>query len=201
MGLQIDLSQTGEPEKLHDQPGRVEPGCGMALIQKFEEYTQGGSAHDIHLEIVAWTVPDEVGKVHQQSLWMTDRSGKGWPMKVLTNLAIASGLWTADQVRQMQQSGNYGEFDPQEMVGRPVMVRLVEEPDNRDPSKVYVKIGGVGIDVFNLNDPKAADFPRHAGLFNQWSPKIGFKNNAPNPKPATGTAGAANPKSDPFANV
>ena len=174
MPIEFDLSHVGKPEDIHKGFERVEPGCGMALISEFNEYGHAKTgAHELKLEIVAWTVDDSVGQIHEELIFTKDTSGKGWPLKRMTALALASGVWRVDQVKQWQMSGQQGSLETQDMVGRPIFVELVEEPDQSNPAKTYIKVGGAGLAFFNLNDPACANWPKNQALFNQWAPKVG----------------------------
>ena len=131
----LDTSQIGDPNDIHNQPGRVEPGCGMAMVTLFEGYADGQNAHDISIEIVAWTDNEQVGKIHRERVFLNDNSGKGWPQKVLTNWGLATGMFTADHVRECQAKNQFAKFTPDKMIGVPVMVRIIEEPDRDNPTK------------------------------------------------------------------
>ena len=90
MAFEFDFSQVPEdPTKIQDgNSDRVSPGRGMALVVAYNEYGGAkGKAHELELEIVAWTVPADVAKRHKENIFHQDTTGKGFPMKRLTCLA------------------------------------------------------------------------------------------------------------------
>jgi hypothetical protein len=205
MSLDFDFSSLPEDvSRIHDAGGntRPTPGKGMAVITAFDEYGMKGTGHKLVLEIVAWSTPADVGKTHEQALWIEDRTGKGHPMRVMTCLAMAAGLFNASDVKRWKAEGVRPQIDMNKLVGRPVMIELIEEPDQNNPSKKYLKIGNIGLGYWHCTDNKTRDWPKDAKILNsaaaiigQWdAPTPAHKpTQAPTPKPA------ASATADPFA--
>lgn len=196
MGLQINTEQVGNVDQIGANPERVEPGHGMAIVTQFDEYADGGGDHDVYLEIISYSDQSQVGKVHKERIFMRDNSGKGWPMKVLTKWALSTAVWTPDQVEEMQRQNQFGDLETSEMVGRPVFIEI----EVNDQNDRFTRIKGLGGSVFNLNDPKCKDWPKHKALFAQWAPKLTGGIRLAPPKPAA-SQGNGKPAGDPFATV
>jgi len=195
MGLAFDFSNVGDPEKIHDGGTRAKPGRGMVVIKKWSEYTGAkGQAHELELEIVAWTDKDSVAVTHTENIFHTDKSGKGFPMKRLTCLSMAAGLFNANDVKQWQAQGSQPEIDMTKLVDRPVMIELIEEPDQNDATKTWIRIGNFGLAIYHIKDPRCKDWPRNTQIYNMNAAKVGDwveTAKAAPPKQQAASAGAA----------
>ena len=195
MGLAFDFSNVGDPEKIHDGGTRAKPGRGMVVIKKWSEYTGAkGQAHELELEIVAWTDKDSVAVTHTENIFHTDKSGKGFPMKRLTCLSMAAGLFNANDVKQWQAQGSQPEIDMSKLVDRPVMIELIEEPDQNDATKTWIRIGNFGLAIYHIKDPRCKDWPRNTQIYNMNAAKVGDwveTAKAAPPKQQAASAGAA----------
>jgi hypothetical protein len=206
MSLDFDFSSLPEDvSRIHDAGGntRPTPGKGMAVIRGWDEYGgANGKAHKVTLEIAAWSTPADVGKTHEQLIFFTDTTGKGFPMRVMTCLAMAAGLFNAADVKRWKAEGVRPQVDMSKLVGRPVMIELIEEPDQRDPSKKYIRIGNIGLGYWHCTDNKTRDWPKDAKILNSAAAIIG-QWDAPTPahKPTQAPAAkpAASATADPFA--
>ena len=184
-----------DPTKLQDgNQDRPKPGRGMALITGWEEHGLfKGKAHKLDLEIVAWTDTDSVGKTHTEGIFHADTTGKGHPQKRMTTLALAAALFTPADVAKWKAERQAPSIDFSELLGRPIMVEIIEEPRQKDPSKKDFKIGGYGLAMYHIHDPRVSSWPRNqtivnqrGGLVGQWgaAAKPATPPPAP-PKPAT----------------
>ena len=199
----FDFSQIpDDPTRIHDAGGRPSPGKGMAVIRGWDEYAGANTkAHKLTLELVAWSTPADVGKTTEQNIFHTDTTGKGFPQRQMTCLAMAAGLFTAADVRRWKAEGERPSIDMHKMIGRPIMIELVEETDNRDPAKKYIRIGNIGLGVWHCTDSKTKDWPKcvrtlnaATALIGQWDAPATTRAAAkPAPAPTTKPAGA-----DPF---
>lgn len=158
-----------DPTKIQDGSGdRPTPGKGMALITGWEEYGgANGQAHKLSLEIVAWTNPQDVAKRHDENIFHKDNSGKGFPQKRMTCLAMAAGLFTANDVKKWKAAGTQPDIDMASLVGRAIMIELVEEPDKNDASKKYIKIGNIGLGFWHIKDPRCKGWPVNQAVINR----------------------------------
>jgi hypothetical protein len=152
------------PDALGSAGGRPTPGHGMAIITAWNEYTQdsNGQAHEVSFEIVAWTTPSDVGKVHDERIYHTDKSGKGFPKRRMLSLAMAAGLTSPAEYQRAKANGEALRLDLAKLVGRPIMVKLAEEPSTKDPSKMYLKVANIGLGWHHPLDPKVAAWPKDA---------------------------------------
>ncbi len=205
MSLSFDFSQTpDDPTKIHEGGGsRPSPSRCMVVITKFDQFGgANGSAHVLEYEIVASTVPDDVGKTHDELIFHQDKTGKGWPMRRMTCLGMVTGLFNANDVKRWKDTGTNPDIDMTKIVGRPMMIELVEEQDANKPGKTYIKIGGIGLAMYHLLDPRVKDWPKNASLYNRLANTVGqwivseSKAAAPAAKPPA-TAGSG--PVDPFA--
>ena len=196
----FDFSQVPEdPTKIHDGGGnRPDPGRGMALITDFKEYgAVNGTAHELTLELVAWIAPGNDTKIHKENIFTKDTSGKGFPMKRMTCLCMAAGLFNANDVARWKRESSTPQIDLSKLVGRPVMVELVSVPSEKDPSKTYINIGNIGLAIYHIKDPKVKDWPRNQSIYNSRAALVGeWVTELEKPKT---NAAAASP--DPFAGV
>lgn len=202
MGLQMDFSEVpDDPTKIQDGGGdRPTPGRGMVQITAWREYEGAkGNAHELEYEIVAWTTPADVGKSHKENIFHKDTTGKGFPMKRLTCLAMAAGLFTATDVKNWKAAGSQPEIDMQKLVGRPIMIELVETVDQKDSTKKYINIGNIGLGMYHIKDARVKDWPKNQSKYNQNAALVGewvTESKPASEKKATVPAGA-----DPFAAV
>ena len=176
MSFEFDLSNVPEdPSRIQDgDTERPTPGRGMAVIREWVEYgAVNGQAHKLALELVAWTTPTDVGKFHNESIFHQDRSGKGHPMRRMIALAMAAGLFTPADVARWKQERKNPSIDMQAMVNRPIMIELAEEPDQKDPSKKYLRIGNIGLGFWHCQDPRTKDWPKNASVLNRSLSVIG----------------------------
>ena len=204
--FEFDFSNVPEdPTKIQDGNGdRCTPGKGMALITAWNEYGGAkGQAHELELEIVAWTNQADIAKTHKENIFHKDNTGKGFPMKRMTCLAMAAGLFTAKDVKQWKEQKVAPEIDMQKLVGRPIMIELVEVVDDKDDTKKYINIGNIGLAFYHVKDQRIAAWPKNQTIFNTKAHMVGdwiteTKSAAKTDKPATQkTAPAAD--ADPFA--
>lgn len=194
--FEFDLSNVPEDaSRIQDGSSeRPTPGRGMAVIREWLEYgAVNGQAHKLALEIVAWTTPADVGKMHDESLFYQDRTGKGHPMKRLTCLAMAAGLFTPADVARWKAERKNPSIDMQAMVNRPIMIELVEEPDQKDPSKKYLRIGNIGLGFWHCQDPRTKDWPKNASVLNRSLAVIGTWTTATQTATPQGGAGGKLP--------
>lgn len=176
MAFEFDFSQVPEdPTKIQDGNGdRVTPGKGMALITAWNEYGGAkGQAHELELEIVAWSSPGNVAKIHKENIFHKDSTGKGFPMKRITCLAMAAGLFTANDVKAWKAAGTTPEIDMQKLVGRPIMIELIEEADKNDATKKYIRIGNIGLAFYHIRDKRVEAWPKNQTIFNSKAHLVG----------------------------
>ena len=169
----------------------------MALITKWSEYTgANGKAHEVEMEIVAWTDQESVAKTHSENIFHTDNTGKGFPMRRMTCLAMAAGLFNANDVRRWKAEGSEPEIDMSQLEGRPVMIELIEEPDKNNPSTTYINIGNIGLGFWHCNDRKTKDWPKNQPILQRSAKAIGqwvVSDQKPAAKVQTASAGSADP--------
>lgn len=201
MGLGFDFSNVpDDPTKIQDGGGdRPTPGRGMVLITNWNEYgEQNGNAHGLEFEIVGWTNPEDLGKKWTELIWHKDNTGKGFPMRRMTCLAMAAGLFNANDVKRWKAENSQPEIDMSNIVGRPIFIELVEEPDEKKPGKTYIKIGNIGLAMYHIKDARVNDWPKNQSIYNRCAASVGEW--ITETKPAT-TKPAAAAGADPFANV
>jgi hypothetical protein len=200
MGINLDLTNVGDPTKIHsgglDLPA---PGRGMVIITDFSEHgEQNGRAHGLTMEVVGWTDPTSVGKSTKELIWANDTTGKGHPAKRMTALGLAAGLFNHADIKSWQAAGVQPDLDYSKIVGRPIMVILHMEKD-KDSGREFLKVAGVGLDFYHVSDPKTKDWPRNQGLLNRLAAEVGEFDGATDSKPATTPAAPATGPADPFA--
>lgn len=203
MAIRVDFSKAPDSAShIHDGNGdRVSPGRGMATIKQFNE--DGGAkglAHELVLEIVAWTTDGDRAKVHKENIFTSDESGKGWPMRRLIALALASGLFSQADYAEFKKNDAAPDLDFSKVIDRPIMIELIEEARKKDPSKLDIKIGNAGLGFYHIKDPKVATWPKNPGIFNQNAAIVGdwTTEKKATEKPATKAAAASD---DAFAGV
>lgn len=176
MAFEMDFSQVpDDPTKIQDGNGdRVTPGKGMAMITAFNEYGGAkGQAHELEMEIVAWSNSQDVAKTHKENIFHKDSTGKGFPMKRMTCLAMAAGLFTANDVKAWKAAGASPEIDMTKLVGRPIMIELIEEADKNDATKKYIRIGNIGLAFYHIKDKRIEGWPKNQNIFNANAHKVG----------------------------
>lgn len=204
MGFEFDFSQVPEdPTKIQDGNGdRVTPGKGMAIITAWNEYGGAkGQAHELELEIVAWSKPADVAKTHKENIFHKDNTGKGFPMKRMTCLAMAAGLFTANDVKAWKAAGTAPEIDMQKLVGRPIMIELVEVIDEKDATKKYINIGNIGLAFYHIKDKRIEAWPKNLTIYHANAHKVGDWITETKPaaaKTEKSAAKPADPAADPF---
>lgn len=203
MGFEFDFSQVPEdPTKIQDGNGdRVTPGKGMAIITAWNEYGGAkGQAHELELEIVAWSNSQDIAKTHKENIFHKDSTGKGFPMKRMTCLAMAAGLFTANDVKTWKAAGTAPEIDMQKLVGRPIMIELIEETDKDNATKKYIRIGNIGLAFYHIKDKRIEAWPKNQTIFNANAHKVGdwITETKPAAKTEKPAAKPADPAADPF---
>jgi len=174
----FDFDFSSVPEdasRIQDGGGeRITPGRGMAIIREWTEYgAADAQAHKLLLELVAWTTPADVGKMHEENIFYADKTGKGHPMKRLTALAMSAGLFTPADVARWKAERQNPKIDMQAMVNRPIMIEIIEEASLKDPTKKYLKIGNIGLGFWHCQDPRTKDWPKNASVLNRSLAVIG----------------------------
>lgn len=203
MGFEFDFSQVPEdPTKIQDGNGdRVTPGKGMAIITAWNEYGGAkGQAHELELEIVAWSNSQDIAKTHKENIFHKDSTGKGFPMKRMTCLAMAAGLFTANDVKAWKAAGTAPEIDMQKLVGRPIMIELIEETDKDNATKKYIRIGNIGLAFYHIKDKRIEAWPKNQTIFNANAHKVGdwITETKPVAKTEKPPAKPVDPAADPF---
>ena len=176
MAFEFDFSQVPEdPTRIQDGNGdRVTPGKGMAVINGWNEYGGAkGLAHELELEIVAWSNGADVAKTHKENIFHKDTTGKGHPMKRMTCLAMSGGLFSAGDVKAWKAAGKAPEIDMMKLVGRPIMIELIEEVRQSDATKKDIKIGNIGLAFYHIKDPRIAAWPKNQSIYNASAHAVG----------------------------
>jgi hypothetical protein len=160
----FDLSDMPEnPESIGSGGQRATPGRGMAIITAWEEYGgASGKAHKLTVELAAWSTPADVGKTHEENIFHADTTGKGFPKRRMLSLAMAAGLTSPAEYQRAKANGEALRLDLSKLVGRPIMLELAEEADQRDPSKKYIRVASIGLGWHHPLDPKVAAWPKDA---------------------------------------
>jgi hypothetical protein len=177
---EFDFAQIpDDPTKLQDGGGdRCSPGRGMGVIKEYTEYGgANGQAHKLVIEIVAWTVPGDLGKTHEENIFHKDNTGKGHPQKRLTTLAMAAGLFTANDVKRWKAEGTRPDIDMQKLVGRAIMFELeeMEQKDKHDPTKVrkFINVGNIGLGFWHIKDPRCKGWPMNQVVADRVAAQVG----------------------------
>jgi len=154
MALQLNLDNYGE--------GRVAPGRCHLLVNAFNEYGEPKSgSHVVECEVLAHDDPEQVGKTFKDFIPDPARNGKA--VFRLVEFSVGAGLLTREEIKQHQRDGTAPEIEPKDSEGRQLFALLVEEEYN---GKTNTKVKD-GRGYFRIDDPKAADFPRNAGMLKQ----------------------------------
>jgi hypothetical protein len=158
----FDLSDMPDnPESIGSGGQRATPGRGMAIITGWEEYGgASGKAHKLTVELAAWSTPADVGKTHEENIFHADTTGKGFPKRRMLSLAMAAGLTSPAEYQRAKANGEALRLDLAKLVGRPIMLELAEEADQRDPSKKYIRVANIGLGWHHPADPKVAAWPK-----------------------------------------
>lgn len=178
MGMQMDFSGISNPDDLQSGGNRPKAGRGMAMISKFDEYGGKGGAHEMELEIIAWSDKDSETLTHTVRIPTKDNTGKGHPQKVMAALGIAGGLFMPPDIAAWNEAGEAPEIDFTLLEGRPIMVQFVEEPkkdanDKPIPGESWLNVGSFGKAFFHIMDPRVKDWPVNQGIYNSNAAKVG----------------------------
>ena len=161
MAFEFDLSET-DIDKAVEGWVKVAPGKCHALVQGFREYANKQGQHMVDFEIIAHHIDNERGKIHTELY----SASAEWIGK-LVPFAIAAKLVTLDQLKKSKESGQNIEIEWSDSVGRQVFIELEEWKDKKD--KIGVSIGDYGRQVYAVDDPRAAGFPRSEGMLKRVS--------------------------------
>jgi hypothetical protein len=209
----FDLSDMPDnPDSIGSGGQRATPGRGMAIITGWEEYGgASGKAHKLTVELAAWSTPADVGKTHEENIFHADTTGKGFPKRRMLSLAMAAGLTSPAEYQRAKANGEALRLDLQKLVGRPIMLELAEEADQRDPSKKYIRVANIGLGWHHPLDPKVAAWPKDAARLQRLgiTATAPAKPSAPPPQQQQVTARPAPPAkpvaasddADPFADT
>jgi len=194
------LGTIGDPTRIHDGSDRPRPGHGMAMIRRWSEHSgASGRAHELELEIVAWSDRESVAKRYTENIFHTDTSGKGFPTRRLVCLGMAAGLFNARDVEQWKRNGGEPDIDYGALVDRPMMIELVEEPDRNDASKIYLRIGQIGLAMYHIKDPRVTNWPKNQALWNRHAADVGEWITELNGSPGGASKSGPEAKDNPFA--
>ena len=179
----FDLSDMPDnPESIGSGGQRATPGRGMAIITAWEEYGgASGEAHKLTVELAAWSTPADVGKTHEENIFHADTTGKGFPKRRMLSLAMAAGLTSPAEYQRAKANGEALRLDLAKLVGRPIMLELAEEADQRDPAKKYIRVANIGLGWHHPLDPKVAAWPKDAARLQ----RLGITATAAPAKPST----------------
>lgn len=202
--MEVDLGTDLDPGRdigeQQDSSFQRKPGKGMYLLTQFHEWgdTRNGK-HIFKYEIVAHEEPGEVANLYWDRI--SDLGGlEGKQRNAVAanyvNLAIAFGLYTAEQLKQMKAKGEKPNFDFGQCVGRAICINTYASKDTDAQGNPFLNSGA----YFHPGDPKAAKYPKHP----QWTPKGAKQPTAPatsppaeqkpqEPTAATAEGAAANP--------
>lgn len=199
MGLNLNLSRVkGDMDSLKNTAFKeTPPGRGMVLVKSFKEYGHAKTgAHELTLEIVAWTNPEGVGVEHNELLFPDkgdteeDRCAAR-----LIKIAIATGMITPKEAEDARNGSGELDLDfATGLPGRPMFVEIVKRKGKDD--KEYCNVGEGGFAFYHCKDSRCSDWPKHTALINQNGHLIGEweplkKDATPATKPATKSS--ANP--------
>jgi len=100
-------------------------------------------------------------------------------------------------VQAAKSAGQAISLDMQQLVGRVMMVELIEEPSRNDPTKSYLKVGGAGVAMYHVDDHRCAKWPKNEAVIAAKRDLIGTLPRpaaaaAPQSKPATTQAAKPN---------
>ena len=203
MGLPMDFSGIGNAADLQSGGDRPKPGRGMVVVTKWSEYTGKYSEHEMEVEIVAWSDPDSVTMTYTARIKTKDNSGKGHPAKVMAALGVAGGLFTPADIERWKEEEASPDIDFNDIVGRAMMLHLVEEPDQNDKAKIWLNVGSFGKGFYHIRDPRVKDWPTNQGVYNANAAKVGDyvlpDDHSKTPAAATTTAPVST--SNPFGNA
>lgn len=206
----FDLSDMPEnPDSIGAGGGqRPTPGRGMAIITGWEEYGgASGKAHKLTVELAAWSTPADVGKTHEENIFHQDTTGKGFPKRRMLSLAMAAGLTSPAEYQRAKANGEALRLDLSKLVGRPIMLELAEEADQRDPAKKYIRVANIGLGWHHPADPKVAAWPKdlqrlqRMGITATTAPAAVPQAKPVTRPPAPAAPVASNDDADPFGNV
>lgn len=193
MALQLNAGDIKDPFNPQGGGDRPKPGHGLVVIKEFNEYGgASGKAHEMVCEIVAWTDEESVTMFHKENIFHADNTGKGFPTKRLNCIAMAAGLYNAKDAAAAKEAGTELEFDGEKLIGRPVFMQLVEVPDQNDKTRSYINVGGIGLAIYHIMDPRCSDWPTIQGIINRAAAAVGewvAKEGAVKPAPTEASKG------------
>lgn len=202
MGLNLNLSKVkGNMDELKNNMFKeTPPGRGMVLVKEFREYGHANTgAHELVLELVAWTTPEGVGVEHTELIFPDkgDREEDQCAARLL-KIAIATGMITPRQAEDARTGA--GELDLDfvtALPGRPLMVEVIKRKGK--DNKEYCNIGEGGFAFYHCRDAKTKDWPKHQAIINQSGATIGEWEPLKKDAPADNKPAAPKPSSNPFA--
>lgn len=133
-------------------------GKAHVRVAKFEMHGSKNGDHLAHLEILAHSNPDDVGKIYKDFIPCPMKNAKA-VFRILEFL-IGCGSLTRQQVKASQEGDGDLDINPEDAVDRQMFVELVEEEYN---GKTSIKVRG-GRDYFRVDDPKVKDWPTNQGM-------------------------------------
>lgn len=171
----ISLGLDDAPDDPHSgSGGRATPGKGLVVCTGFEEFGGAdGKAHKLTFEIAAWTDKECVGSEHSENIFHQDRTGKGWPKRRMLVLALATGIISQAEYAAAKAQDATIDLDFSKINGRPMKVVLIEQADKDDASKTYINVGGAGIAMYHIDDPKCKNWPTIAAVENKARSVVG----------------------------
>lgn len=148
-------------------------GKAHVRVAKFEEHGSKSGDHVAHLEILAHSNPDDVGKIYKDYIPCPIRNGKA--VFRIIEFMVGCGAITRQQVKDSQENDTDLEINPQGTVDRQMFIELVEEEYN---GKTSIKVRG-GRDYFRVDDPKCKDWPTNQGMLKRAKTQTAEVANAP----------------------
>lgn len=141
-----------DPDKF-DQPA---PGRCHMLVDHVDE--DGGDKGEmiVDFEVAAHTVPGQEGKKKREYFAKTPKAfGR------IHQLAIALGMISSDQLKQLKAQGKSPNYDFPAQIGKQCHIDLQEESYE---GKTSLK---AGFRIYRIDDPKCAAWPKNAGMLKQ----------------------------------
>ena len=163
----MELPQHRSMDKVCQPIANVRPGKYHVSLQAFEEYGGRNGMHKAVFEIKGAAVAsaDCIGATHTEGFFSEGRDDRDdtWS-DVLTNLAIALGAISLDDVRAANAGGVPLVVDLTEATGRQCLVELVSRKytTSDGTEKEVPNIGDNRYAVYAFNDPRAKGFPVNA---------------------------------------
>lgn len=171
MALEVGFDENYDPANFD------KPAAGKYHVQIVRVEEEGGSRGEmiVDYEILAGTTADQEGKVHRDYYTKTVKA-----MSRIHQLAMACGMVTADELREMKKSGKSPVYDFEgAAINKQIFVELF---DDEYEGKTRVKCG---FGIYHPADPKVAKWPKNAKMLE----RAGYtvepqKKPAPQPAPA-----------------